>query len=94
MIHCHDHLVTEGYKKPRPDFWLVEYLEKKGLITPHDADQANRHTERPMVAGLVPRNFETEEAKARNERNERYAVDTRKENRQRKDTSQRKTKNK
>jgi hypothetical protein len=93
MIHCRDHLEVEGYSKPRPDFWLIEYLGKNGLISAHDLVHATRYTERPHVDGLVSRNFITPEARARNERNERNegsAVDLRKEDRERKKTSQKK----
>jgi hypothetical protein len=104
MTHCHNHLITEGYITPRPDFWLVDYLEENDLISADDAAFAKSYTERPYVAGLVPRNFETPEAKARkerikqierierNERKEGYVVDTRNEKREQKKMSQKRNK--
>ncbi|PQE07730.1 nicotinamide N-methyltransferase protein [Rutstroemia sp. NJR-2017a BVV2] len=84
MIHCHAHIVAEGYIPPRPDFWLIDYLRETNLISAQDADRAESHTERPRVAGLVPHDFKTEETKLRNERNQTCPNDIRKEERERK----------
>jgi len=83
MRHCHAHIANEGYRTPRPDFWLVEYLRKTNLISADDADHAESHTERPPVAGLVPRSFKTEETRLRNERNKTCPDDIRKQERER-----------
>lgn len=88
MMHCRDHLQADGYRNPRPDYWLIEYLKDKQLISAHDLAVANQYTERPQVDGLVPRNFIKAGARAQNDRNRGHPSDLRKEERERRRMSQ------
>ncbi|PQE16248.1 hypothetical protein CJF32_00010754 [Rutstroemia sp. NJR-2017a WRK4] len=63
MLHCYEHMKAGEYIYPRPDFWLIEYLAETHLISADDLAFVTNHKERPLVDGLVPRDFETLEAR-------------------------------
>ncbi|PQE11478.1 hypothetical protein CJF30_00011083 [Rutstroemia sp. NJR-2017a BBW] len=83
MLHCYEHIKAGENSCPRPGFWLLEYLAETGLISAYDLARARKYTERPPVDGLVPHDFETDEARARNNRDKTIPIDIRKQERER-----------
>lgn len=64
---------------PRPDFWVVEYLNSRGLLSPQDYAEAIRYTERPPCDNTYHRGWKPQEMLAREERNSGTNHDLRKE---------------
>ena len=66
-----------------PDFWTLEYMSTKHLITTGDYAHAIRYSQRPPCDNLYPLDYKTPEMQAREERNSHASYDLRKENRNR-----------
>ncbi|TVY26634.1 hypothetical protein LHYA1_G004107 [Lachnellula hyalina] len=67
----------------KPDFWTLEYMSTKHLITAGDYAHAIRYSQRPPCDNLYPLDYKTPEMQAREERNSHASYDLRKENRNR-----------
>ncbi|KAI9644192.1 hypothetical protein NHQ30_007546 [Ciborinia camelliae] len=86
MIHNREHFI-DGETNIRPDFLVIDYMWKNGLITDKDYRSAEQYTERPSVLGLVRKGFETPEAKLKRERESKVPHNLHKEERDRKRSS-------
>lgn len=60
MLHIAAHY-AEGisFDQTRPDYFVLEHLEKYGAMTQDDYQEAIRYSERPFVDGLVDLNVES-----------------------------------
>jgi hypothetical protein len=67
----------------RPDFFVIEYMWKKRILSVEDYQWAIRHTERPECDGLVDFGYKPPEIKRREDRRSGQRYDLDKENRQR-----------
>jgi len=67
---------------PRPDFWILEYLNSIGLISPQDYSYSIRFTERPPCENTYHRGWKPQEMLAKEERNSGTSHDLRKERHQ------------
>jgi hypothetical protein len=97
ILHIADH--QRHLARPedmRPDFFVIEHMRKKGIITVEDYKWATRHTERPLCDGLVDRSYRTPEMKRKEERltEERYDQEKEDRHRRRHISSKRKDKGK
>jgi hypothetical protein len=84
MLHIGSHFqarVPSNY--PRPDFFLIEYMHANSLISLADYREAKEYTERPHCDGLVPRDFQTDDMKRKNEKELQVVYDLDKEERTR-----------
>lgn len=83
MMHSRGHFL-DGKTNIRPDFSVIEYMRKNNLMNEEDYTLAGQYTERPSVASLVRKGFETPEAKLKRERESKLPWDLQKEERHRK----------
>ncbi|KAH8767870.1 hypothetical protein BGZ57DRAFT_717198, partial [Hyaloscypha finlandica] len=84
MRHIADHYRQLSRRSDaRPDFWTIEYMRMKRIITQEDYKSAIRHTERPYCDGLVPFGYETKGMRTKQERSLREVHDAHKEERYR-----------
>ncbi|KAL5321654.1 hypothetical protein ACEPPN_009614 [Leptodophora sp. 'Broadleaf-Isolate-01'] len=87
MMHIgRHHQETGGRMGHRPDFFLLEHLNRCRLIEDDDFERNMSYTERPPCENLVDRGFQTPEMKDRERRNAKPVNephDLRKEGRQR-----------
>ncbi|KAF7874037.1 hypothetical protein EAF04_002709 [Stromatinia cepivora] len=83
MMHSRDHFI-DGETNIRPEFSVLEYMSRNGLISDADYTFAKQYTERPSVHGLVRKDFETPEAKYKRERESKVPHNLQKEERDRK----------
>jgi hypothetical protein len=82
MFHVADHYRHHSEpEQARPDFWTIDYMLGKKLISEDNYRWALRHTERPSCDGLVPLGYETQEMKIKQERSLRELHDLGKEDR-------------
>lgn len=65
----------------RPDFFLIEHMRKKGLLSAEDYKWAIRHTESPACDGLV--GYKPREMKKKVDKSREHRHDLEKEDRQR-----------
>lgn len=86
MIHSREHIL-DGETNIRPDFSVLNYMWKNGLMSDADYALAEQYTERPTVPGLVRNGFETPEAKFKRERESKVPHNLQKEERDRKRSS-------
>jgi hypothetical protein len=85
MRHIADHYRRfEQYENSRPDFFVIEYMRKKHIISDEDYKWSTGHTERPDCDGLVEFGYKTEEAKRREARAQQEIHNLEKEDRHRK----------
>lgn len=83
MLHILDHLENlQPGESMRPDFWVIEYMWEKQLISPKDYEDAKEYTERPHCDNLVSLDWETPDMVMRKERNSQESHDLRSERRQ------------
>ena len=83
-MHISEHYRNRGLKEfRRPDFFVIEYLRKKRIISVDDYEWATRDTERPYCDGLVDLNYFTPEKSTQRDKNLEQIVDLEKEERQR-----------
>jgi len=74
MRHIADHYShLERVEHSGPDFFVIEYMHKKRIISNEDYKWATRHTERPDCDGLVDFGHKTEEMIRKEERREALA---------------------
>lgn len=64
---------------PRPDFWILEYLNSIGRISPQDYSHSIQYTERPHCDNTYHRDWRSPEMLAKEERNSVTSHDLRKE---------------
>jgi hypothetical protein len=84
MLHIFDHLAEfTPSEHMRPDFWVIEHMEKFRLISPEDHTHALQGTERPHCDNLYPLGYETPDMLNKKERDSQERHDVRKEDRQR-----------
>ncbi|KAA8565183.1 hypothetical protein MFRU_008g00430 [Monilinia fructicola] len=86
MAHSREHLL-DGETNIRPDFLVLDYMWKNGLMTNEDYALAEQYTERPAVPGLVRKGFETPEEKLKREKESKVLHNLQKEERDRKRSS-------
>lgn len=76
MIHIGEHFYERRQlnrerqvEHPRPDFHVLDYMKRAGLLSDEDYDDATAYTERPRCPGpdLYPPGFKCPEARAREE---------------------------
>ncbi|KAE9377659.1 hypothetical protein N431DRAFT_301648, partial [Stipitochalara longipes BDJ] len=75
MRHIADHYRRlDRFEASGPDFYVIEYMRKKGIISSEDYKWATKHTERPACDGLVDFGHKTAEMKRKEEKavEERY----------------------
>ncbi|ESZ96888.1 hypothetical protein SBOR_2753 [Sclerotinia borealis F-4128] len=80
MVHSREHLLDQE-TNIRPDFFVIDYMWKNGLMSEADYIVAGQYTERPFVPGLVRKGFETPEAKSKRERESKIPHNLQKEER-------------
>ncbi|CAJ2511588.1 Uu.00g072130.m01.CDS01 [Anthostomella pinea] len=84
MWHIRDHIMEEGKtaEQIRPDFHMLEHLDRHGLITKAVYTRAKRWREKvPPVTGIYAPGYVPEERRVENERRNRVLVDHDKEDR-------------
>jgi hypothetical protein len=54
-------------ERSRPDFYVINDMNEKGLLSKHNYDRCVGGCERPPVDGLRPHDWEPEERKAKRE---------------------------
>ncbi|QSZ32863.1 hypothetical protein DSL72_002443 [Monilinia vaccinii-corymbosi] len=86
MIHGREHLL-DGETNIRPDFRVLEYMWKNGLMSNEDYALAEQYTERPAVPGLVRRGFQPPEEKIKREKESQVPHNLGKEERDRRRSS-------
>lgn len=86
MAHSAEHFM-KGETNIRPDFLVLDYMSRHGLMSDADYTLAKQYTERPSVSGLVRKDFETPEEKSRRERESKAPHNLQKEERDRKRSS-------
>jgi hypothetical protein len=67
----------------RPDFFIIEYMKKKRLISAEDYKWATGGTERPVCDGLVDLGHKLPEVQRKEDRRREERHDLQKEDRQR-----------
>lgn len=95
MLHIRDHFVRDATVtfQPilRPDFFVIEYMYKIGMLSPQDFDKAMEYTEAPRYTKppqprdmkLVPLGYQTREMREKSERESRVPLDQEREDRHR-----------
>jgi hypothetical protein len=73
----------EGPDHPRPDFFVIEYMFEKRLLSAGEYKSLTRYTERPRCDGLVDIGYKTPEMKRKHEKSREQRYDLEKEDRQR-----------
>ena len=64
MLHIGAHLQDlTPFSNARPDFWLIDYMHMRGLVSSEDYNFWTAYTERPHCDGLVPFGHETDQMK-------------------------------
>lgn len=95
MVHIATHFQQRARQADmRPDFFIIEYMWKKGLLTVEDYKWAIRGSERPPCDGLVDIGYKTPEMKRKNEKSKEHRHDLEKEDRQRRRERESKSKGK
>lgn len=83
LLHIASHYENlERFEKPRPDYFLLDYLRKINLLGEEDYRYAIEFSERPPVEGLTDYGFQSFETRLKNERTERQEHDLQMERRQ------------
>lgn len=81
MMHIQGHFqALEGEGLLRPDWYVIDYMYSRRLLSERDYRLAKRYTERPYVEGRVAPGFQTEEMCQRSKKQNNYVYD---DNRQR-----------
>jgi hypothetical protein len=84
MNHIAGHFQRfERQEHPRPDFFVIDYMLKKGLLTAEEHKALTRYTERPRCDGLVDIGYKTPEMRRKEEKSKEQRYDLEKEDRQR-----------
>jgi hypothetical protein len=84
MVHIGGHLENlTPSEHIRPDFWVIEHLWNKGLISREDYDHALKGTERPACKNTYPLDYELPETHIKKERELQQFHDLAKEDRRR-----------
>lgn len=82
MMHISEHYGNRALREfSRVDFFLIEYLRKKRLISVEDYKWAVRFTETPYCDGLVDLNYSTPVISTQRDKNLEQIVDLEKEER-------------
>jgi hypothetical protein len=84
MRHIADHV--QNFERPeatRPDFFVIEYMKKKRLLSTEDYKWAIQASERPSCDGLVDLGYKLPEVKRKEDRRSGQRYDLEKEDRQR-----------
>jgi hypothetical protein len=84
MLHIVEHYRCGARaENMRPDFFIIEYLWKKRILSSEDYKWAIRHTERRDIDGLVDLGYITQEMRRKSEKDLEEKFDIDKEERQR-----------
>jgi hypothetical protein len=84
MRHIADHYRRlEGFEHTGPDFFVIEYMRTKGIISSEDYKWATRHTERRYCDSLVDFGHKTPDMKRREARSLEERHDMEKDDRNR-----------
>jgi hypothetical protein len=84
MAHIANHFQNgAGQQDMRPDFYLLEYMWKKDILSTEDYTWAIGYTERPPCDGLVDIGHKTPEMKRKEEKSRELRHNLEKEDRQR-----------
>lgn len=76
MEHIHDHFRNGVLAEvARPDYFVINHMYNKGLMSDKDYTHLTKYTERPYCPDLVPLGWEPEEKKMRKERSEQLHHD-------------------
>lgn len=87
MVHIADHFKEEGTVNTRgirPDFFFLDYLWEKGMVSRDVFEREKGVHEAVQVEGLRPRGYRTRRVEREEERRGGVIVDARKEERERK----------
>ncbi|TVY92688.1 hypothetical protein LAWI1_G001135 [Lachnellula willkommii] len=83
-VHFRENRQTGGeVNHGNPDFWTLEYMYTRHLISADDYTHATKYSQRPPCDNLHPLGYKTPEMLAREERNSYASYDLKKENRHR-----------
>jgi hypothetical protein len=84
MAHIAVHFQNRARQEVvRPDFFIIDYMRKKRILSAEDYKWAIRHTERPPCDGLVDIGYKTPEMKRKEEKSRELRHNLEKQDRQR-----------
>jgi hypothetical protein len=83
MLHIFDHLAAfTPSDQMRPDFWVIEHMQKYGLISSEDHAHSEQGTERPHSDNMYPLDWKPQDMLDREDREVQQPYDMGKERRQ------------